>query len=232
MASTLALVCIFVPACMLLPNKPVMEGVTPRHFGIIYIGLLALMLLVVGTSAMFLFQPLPNDSTELSATFENPSVQRAVCILVAWLGPLVALLFLPYDATSPTTEMTSFLSTTSDDDDNDSNEYSLCEMLSTFTAWLLCWSCTILVGSGTVLTNNIGQEVEALDLPARAASGCLSIFSVAQSASRVATGAVSEWAFTIKTNGCGIHGGVPSHSFWSFKCIWCVGSFYTCFWNE
>lgn len=59
------------------------------------------------------------------------------------------------------------------------------------------------------MTNNMGQEVEALHLPARAASGCLALFSVAQSMSRVATGAVSEWASTYDTNLCGIHQGVP-----------------------
>jgi MFS family permease len=63
------------------------------------------------------------------------------------------------------------------------------------------------------MTNNMGQEVEALHFPARAVSGCLAMFSVAQSMSRVATGASSEWASTFKTNLCGVHEGVPRPAF-------------------
>lgn len=59
----------------------------------------------------------------------------------------------------------------------------------------------------------MGQEVEALHLPTRAASGCLALFSVAQSMSRVATGAVSEWAASFETNKCGIHKGIPRPAF-------------------
>jgi len=208
MASALALVCIVAPAFLLLPNKKeqVMDVVTPRHFRLCYMGLLVLALLVVGTSAAFLFEPMPKDYTEIPKS-DDPSVSRATGILLAWLSPIVGLFFVPRSPPS-LEEMESFLSTI-DDDADESNEYSLCEMLHTVTAWLLCWTCTILVGSGTVLTNNMGQEVKALHFPARAATGCIAMFSVAQSMSRVLCGAISEWASTLDTNLCGIHQGVP-----------------------
>jgi MFS family permease len=91
-------------------------------------------------------------------------------------------------------------------------------MLQTPTAWLLCWTCTILVGSGTVMTNNMGQEVEALDFPKRVTSGCLAMFSVAQAMSRVAAGSLSESAATWKVEWLGINDGVRRPAFLIVAC--------------
>lgn len=208
MAAILALACIVFPALTLLPSdnttqQQVQQVVSSRHFLVVYIGLLVLALLVVGTSAMFLFQALPEDYSTIPVS-DEPNLTRACSILLAWLGPIVLLLFLPTQSSSSTpggtrseSETLSATTSTRSEDDDTSNDYTLSEMLHTVTAWLLCWTCTILVGSGTLLTNNMGQEVEAIYFPARAASGCLAMFSVSQSMSRVLCGTISEWAASI-----------------------------------
>jgi len=73
-------------------------------------------------------------------------------------------------------------------------DLTLTQMLRTTSSWLLLWTCTILAGGGTVITNNVGQMVEALRLDPSTSSASLALFSAAQAASRVLTGAVSESA--------------------------------------
>jgi MFS family permease len=91
-----------------------------------------------------------------------------------------------------------------DSDDRSANNgasernYTLIEMLSTSSAWLMAWTCVILVGGGTVMTNNIGQMTEALGFDADLTPASIALFSAAQAASRVITGAVSEAALSWK----------------------------------
>jgi hypothetical protein len=105
-----------------------------------------------------------------------------------------------------------------DDDENDTprsntnvvgENKNLYQMLQTPSAWLMLWTATILVGGGTVETNNMGQMVESLQFPPVVTSASLALFSVAQAAGRVATGAVSESALNWSTRRCGIDNGVP-----------------------
>jgi MFS family permease len=86
---------------------------------------------------------------------------------------------------------------------------NLYQMLQTPEAWLMIWTTTILVGAGTVETNNLGQMVESLGFSPVVASASLALFSVAQAAGRVATGALSENALTWNTKRCLIDKGVP-----------------------
>lgn len=74
--------------------------------------------------------------------------------------------------------------------------YTMLEMLRTLSAWLMAWTCVILVGGGTVMTNNIGQMTEALGFDADLTPASLALFSAAQAASRVVTGAISEAALS------------------------------------
>ena len=74
---------------------------------------------------------------------------------------------------------------------------NLLQMLATPEAYCLIWSSTIMVGSGTVETNNMGQMVEALGLSAAVTPASMALFSVAQAAARVVTGAASE--YTLQT---------------------------------
>jgi hypothetical protein len=104
-----------------------------------------------------------------------------------------------------------------DEDDDENNtprsnngeNKNLYQMLQTPSAWLMLWTATILVGGGTVETNNMGQMVESLQFPPVVTSASLALFSVAQAAGRVATGAVSESALNWSTNRCWIGNGVP-----------------------
>lgn len=88
-------------------------------------------------------------------------------------------------------------------------QMNLLEMLQTYPAWLLLWTATILVGGGIVETNNLGQMVESLHFPSSVTPASLSLFSVAQSAGRVATGALSDWALTANIDRCLAVRGVP-----------------------
>jgi len=90
--------------------------------------------------------------------------------------------------------------------------YTLLQMLRTSPAWLMCWTCVIIVGGGTVMTNNIGQMTEALGFSADLTPASLALFSAAQGASRVMTGIASELALKwnlpwfcgcFSTAGCG-----------------------------
>lgn len=74
----------------------------------------------------------------------------------------------------------------------DHRDLNLLEMLQTPSAMLMLWTTTILVGAGTVETNNMGQMVESLQLPPKITPASLTFFSVAQAFARVCTGAVSE----------------------------------------
>ena len=76
------------------------------------------------------------------------------------------------------------------------DDLTLTQMLRTTSSWLLLWTCTILAGGGTVITNNLGQMVEALRLDPTTSSASLALFSAAQAASRVLTGAISESALS------------------------------------
>jgi MFS family permease len=73
-------------------------------------------------------------------------------------------------------------------------EYTLLEMLRTPSAWLMLWTTTILVGSGTYKTNNMGEMVESLGFSDALTPATLAIFSVAQAAARIVTGVSSEAA--------------------------------------
>lgn len=97
-------------------------------------------------------------------------------------------------------------------------DFTLLEMLQTRPAWLMCWTCVILVGGGTVMTTNIGQMTEALGLSPDLTSASLALFSASQGASRVMTGIASELALKWKlpwfcSCGGGTGGGVPRPAF-------------------
>lgn len=72
--------------------------------------------------------------------------------------------------------------------------HTLWEMLRTIPAWLFAYICIVCVGGGTIVTNNLGQMVEALYLPKVVAPSSLALFSAAQAASRVVTGMASDSA--------------------------------------
>lgn len=94
-----------------------------------------------------------------------------------------------------------------------STDRNLFEMLQTPTAWLFAWTSVILVGGGTLMTNNLGEMVTALHFSPLTTPASLSLFSVAQSGGRVITGILSEWALALNVTRCGISRGVPRPAF-------------------
>ncbi|CAB9506521.1 Nodulin-like [Seminavis robusta] len=101
--------------------------------------------------------------------------------------------------------------------------FTLREMLQTTPAWLFLWIAIIRVGGGTMVTNNMGQMVESLHLiPMHTTTpASLALFSVAQAASRVITGAVSDsalswniaWQYTTKSGDQYELQGIPRPAF-------------------
>lgn len=87
--------------------------------------------------------------------------------------------------------------------------YNLAQMLQTPSALLMLWTTTILVGAGTVETNNMGQMVESLGFSGTVTPASLALFSVAQAGARVATGSISEAALSWNVRGCCIERGAP-----------------------
>lgn len=101
-------------------------------------------------------------------------------------------------------------------------EKNLFQMLQTPTAWYMLWTTTILVGSGTVETNNMGQMVEALQFPEAVTPASMAFFSVAQSIARVATGTISEMIQNWNISIAGIYdGAVPRPVFLMIASILC-----------
>jgi len=94
-------------------------------------------------------------------------------------------------------------------DEQEEENLNLVQMLQTPSALLMLWTTTILVGAGTVETNNMGQMVESLGFTDTVTPATLALFSVAQAAGRVMTGAVSEAALNWNTRSCFIDIGVP-----------------------
>ncbi|KAL9189797.1 hypothetical protein ACHAXT_009472 [Thalassiosira profunda] len=79
-------------------------------------------------------------------------------------------------------------------DSSSGRDKNLLQMLRTGSAWLMAWTFVILVGGGTVMTNNVGQMTEALGFSSNLTPASLALFSAAQGASRVVTGIASELA--------------------------------------
>jgi hypothetical protein len=100
-----------------------------------------------------------------------------------------------------------------------SSDKNLMQMLSTPSAWMMLWSGTMLVGGGTVVTNNLGQMVEALGFSKVVVPATLALFSVAQSGGRVITGAISESALNYNTQWCCIDQGIPRPFFFVLASI-------------
>jgi hypothetical protein len=172
-----------------MTQHPFVDGMTPLHYRTVYSGLLALGLLVMGTSARYLFQPIPDDDeyatslTSASSSGEKeggPEYLRALVLLTAWFGPILALLFLPLRleesvSAKPESEnneeievIKSLISTEASvgivHKRANPVDLNLVQMLQTVPAWLLLWTCTILVGSGTMMTNSKSNRLLCLVL--------------------------------------------------------------------
>jgi hypothetical protein len=262
-----------IPSFLFLPSKmderkKIPDALTPLHFRLLFGSLLILALLIIMSSLRDLFR----DREAGDDQKVDPNYPQAGLILLVWLAPMAAQIYLPQRSQSTSTietteEQDSLLrnqdehrdddllqgptqsrvqgsiskraigNATSDeasapdalgeqtrdsrDEDLDSetslagssslvgDNKTLYQMLSTYPAWLMLWTATILVGGGIVETNNLGQMVESLHFPPVVTSASLSLFSVAQSGGRVATGAMSDWALSCNTNKCFVDRGIP-----------------------
>ena len=117
MSACLAVGAIALPAWLALPTQLAVEkrgtrdDSTPTHYTVLYAGLFVLASVVVGSSASFLFRPLPeagdtsfaNDqgleaeetTNDGSTTGMVPEWLHGVLVLALWVGPVTGLLLLP-----------------------------------------------------------------------------------------------------------------------------------------
>jgi hypothetical protein len=208
MSAFFCIVAVTIPALLLLPSKndiqlhPTIDRMSPLHLRLLYSGLVGLAIMVVGTSVSELnsqHESPENDDGELR-TRGGPHYASALLILTVWLGPIVGLLFVPTakeeeeeeeEVSEEYQDRAQDISTESEKDDK-----NLFEMLQTATAWLFAWTTMILVGGGIIMTNNMGQMVEAMHFSPVTTPASLALFSVAQAGARVITGAASEWALS------------------------------------
>jgi len=93
---------------------------------------------------------------------------------------------------------------------------NLSQMLGTLSAWLMLYSTTILVGGGTIMTNQMGEMTEALGFHGDVGKASVALFSVCQSFARVATGGLSESALSWN---CGCGGGIPRPAFFMIAAL-------------
>lgn len=228
-----------IPALCLLPNKENEHIVradvtTSAHYSSLYMGLVALAVLVIGQSIVELLsdsEGTENSGSQIHTRDQMPDYLMTIMVPLVWFGPILGLLILPrqrYDMLSinghdaaddealplkveADEHVIHPVSSPLHDDDHDNDDdinshdsvthvapvirdYTLRQMLATPSAWLMLWTCTILVGGGTVMTNNLGQMVQALQFGPKVVPAALSLFSVAQSLGRVVTGSWSSLA--------------------------------------
>lgn len=220
------ILCASLPSWFLLPSHEqtasphvVQIETTPLHFRTLYLSLLALSIVIVASSVAEIL----NDNIDGK---HKRDYWKVIFIMTIWLGPIVSILFLPRRQykdfptipedhsgkiapqadleNEPRGEKQTLLRKSHSNGSSreelaeqrpDSN---LLEMLRTPSAWLMLWTSTILVGSGTYKTNNMGEMVESLGFPDALTPATLAIFSVAQAASRIITGVASEAALKWK----------------------------------
>jgi hypothetical protein len=208
MAAFFSIVAATIPSLLLLPSKkdiqlnPDHDRVRPLHLRLLYASLFGLAIMVVGTSLSELKEEHPSPKDGDLGTMGGPHYATALLILTFWLGPIVGLLFVPL--IEQANEEEGFEEHVQTGDPLISEERvqtevvgrNLFQMLQTPTAWLFAWTSVILVGGGTIMTNNMGQMVEALHFSPTTTPASLALFSVAQAGARVITGAASEWALS------------------------------------
>lgn len=251
--------CGTIPALLLLPSQEdlkhetLIDEATPAHFRTLFISLLVMATIVIGSSVSELQIHGADHITHV-----GPSYITATMVLTVWLVPILSLLYLPrqlseYQNTiqippddkendgddilsdtndhvdAPGSTSVGIKLNTAPDDEEDRHllnsdhvlahqeteqngvgyNLNLAQMLKTPSAHLMLWTTTILVGAGTVETNNMGQMVEALGFSESVTPAALALFSVSQAAARVITGAVSESALNWSTTSFCITRGIP-----------------------
>jgi len=193
-----------------------------QQISVMYLGLTMLGIAVIGISAMIVVDTENSDHDNILTEYGYLVAVSLVCIWIL-PSFIVAYCCLPAedergDTLPPSTaidaaqegcdedeeddaliatEETRLTSTSQDTvmiENNNKTDLNLSEALQTAELWLLFYGCTVVVGSGTMLTNNMGAIVQSQQLSDDITSVAMSIFSVTQAISRVVTGLVSEMA--------------------------------------
>lgn len=98
MGAFLFIVCATIPSFCFLEtqSKPVPDVMTPLHFKVLFVSLFCLAVVVVGTSLLNLYEDEHHQSKNKDDDDgPKPNYFMALLIIVVWIGPLIAQLFLP-----------------------------------------------------------------------------------------------------------------------------------------
>lgn len=161
---------------------------TKKHVYCLYLGMVTLAVLVLSQSLLNLGQ---DTSGSIVIVKQGPDYIQLFLVLSAWIGPIVGLVFMDKAEHPTKDEHESLLTRNVEKAEHQS--FTLVEMVQTLPAWLLWWTLTALAGAGLIVTQNVGQMVQALEMSPAVTSTALAIFSVSNAAARVASGALSEF---------------------------------------
>ena len=175
------LTCVTLPAIILLPTEEVKfrDDATPYHYRILYVSLLILGIMVLLNTIRLLLGD------------EDQSPWYVCGILFVWLVPIMSLLYIPRKEEAKNQDEEA-LRLIEEQRSTEDTSYNLVQMLKTRSTYLMLWTCTIVVGSGLVETNNMGQMVESLRFSDAVTPASLALFSVCQAVSRVVSGTTSD----------------------------------------
>jgi len=192
------------------------NSMSPRHLQAVYVSLVSVACVVVAHALSELTLSTTADDADSRRYSRNYAM--ALLLVGVWLIPLLSMIWFPrqvcrrephHGRDEGGNEKLALLEARRHNDviydetpslldngiDERTPDLNLIQMLGTVTAPLMLWTTTILTGGGTVITNNMGQMVESLQFltPSQVITPIsLAVFSVAQAASRVVTGYVSD----------------------------------------
>lgn len=187
------------------------DPLTKHHIYLIYFSIILCGIFVVGQSLMSLFEEEYEGIDTSNEELHGVEYGTFSIVMLAWLGPLVATLFLkraPRPLSLPTTTTTttsgnnSLINNKNEADgcyyDGDKKDikvsYNLLGVLSTPAGWLLIWTLVMLAGAGVVVTQNLGSMVQALELNEHSVTpAALALFAVGNACSRVTCGAMADY---------------------------------------
>ena len=97
MGAFLFLACASIPSWCFMEKQqhPVPDVLTPLHFRVLFVSLLCLAAVVVGSALMNLYKQEHGGKQATSSGEPEPNYYMTFLILTVWIGPLVMQLFLP-----------------------------------------------------------------------------------------------------------------------------------------
>jgi hypothetical protein len=142
----------------------------------------------------------PDDDVErekLETSGPEVDYIRFIVVMVSWLGPIIAMLFvrrtMVHERLPTTNPSLMENSDTSKSERRYQHSYTLPEMLRAGSFYLLAWTLVAQVGAGVSVTQNVGLMVMALKYSDKTVTpAALALFAVGNAVARAFAGGISE----------------------------------------